>query len=246
MNVLTVKNIQKSFEGNQVHKDISFELKEGECLGLLGHSGTGKSVLLRSLVGLEKIDQGEILFNQQRIDNLTESELYAYRTKISYSFQSGALFDSMNVYENLRYPLVEHTLMTEEQMNAKIDETLSIVGLKDKKHLMPSDLSGGMQKRIGLARSIILGPEIILYDEPTAGLDPKNIENIVGIMKKLQQSKISSIFVTHDMPAAMEVCGRIVIIGEGKVQFEGTPDEMKASANPFVQDFFVMEGDMRK
>lgn len=242
MSLLEVKNIEKSFEGSQIHRGISFSLRENECLGLLGRSGSGKSVLLRSLIGLERIDAGEIIYRDKRIDNLSEEDFFKVRTQISYSFQSGALFDSMNVYENLAYPLREHTNCDEEEIKNKICNILKVVKLEDKEHLMPSELSGGMQKRIGLARSLILDPDIILYDEPTAGLDPKNIENIVNIMLDLKKANHSSIFVTHDMPAAMEVCDRIVIIGEGQVQFIGTKEEMKKSDNPYIQDFFIMEG----
>lgn len=242
MNILEVKNIEKSFGDAQVHRGISFGLQRSESLGLLGRSGTGKSVLLRSIIGLERVDNGEIYFKGKRIDNLREEHLFEIRTKISYAFQSGALFDSMNVFENLSYPLREHTNLSWDEIDKKVDDALNVVGLPRSKYAMPSDLSGGMQKRIGLARSIILDPEVILYDEPTAGLDPKNISNVVGIMKNLKQRKISSIFVTHDMPAAMEFCDRIVIIGEGKVRFNGSPSEMRQSSDPYVLDFFAMEG----
>lgn len=239
--LLTLKHINKSFDGNTIHKDITFDLKENECLGLLGNSGTGKSVLLRSIIGLEQIDKGEITFHSKRIDNLTEEELFKIRTRISYAFQNGALFDSMTVYENLAYPLRAHTKNSEEEISKKILDVLTLVGLSDKQSLMPSDLSGGMQKRVGLARAIIMNPEIILYDEPTAGLDPVNVENIVKIMKKLKTSGNSSIFVTHDIQAAFEVCDRIIIIGQGIVLFEGTPKEMKESQDPVVRNFFIME-----
>src|SRR5690606_9740041 len=148
---------------NEIHKDITFELKQNECLGLLGNSGTGKSVLLRSIIGLEQIDSGGIYYHSERIDNLSEEELFKVRTKISYAFQNGALFDSMNVYENLAYPLRAHTKLSEDKIEKKIEEVLNLVGLNGKQNLMPSDLSGGMQKRVGLARSIILGPKVILY-----------------------------------------------------------------------------------
>ena len=239
--ILTLKNIQKSFGKNIIHRDINFELAENESLGLLGNSGTGKSVLLRSIIGLERIDQGGIFFRNRRIDNLSEEELFPVRTKISYAFQYGALFDSMTVYENLAYPLRAHTKLKEPEIKIKIEEALKLVDLAGKENLMPSDLSGGMQKRVGLARSIILKPDIILYDEPTAGLDPVNVENVVQIMKRLKAEGNSSIFVTHDIQAALEVCDRIIIIGQGIVLFEGTPAEMKESNDPVVQNFFIME-----
>lgn len=239
--ILTLNHIQKAFGNNIIHKDISFVLKQGECLGILGNSGTGKSVLLRSIIGLEQIDSGGIYYHSERIDNLSEEELFKVRTKISYAFQNGALFDSMNVYENLAYPLRAHSKLGEVEIAKKIEEALELVGLREKQNLMPSDLSGGMQKRVGLARSIILRPEVILYDEPTAGLDPANIENIVKIMKQLKSAGRSSLFVTHDIQAAFEVCDRILIIGEGIVLFEGTPAQMKESQDEVVKNFFIME-----
>lgn len=241
MNILEVKHIEKSFGDTNVHSGISFELRENESLGLLGRSGTGKSVLLRSIIGLEHVDQGKIYYKGARIDNLSEEELYKIRTKVSYAFQSGALFDSMNVLENLAYPLQAHTKLSWEEIEKKVDHTLEIVGLPKSKYSMPSDLSGGMQKRIGLARAVILDPEVILYDEPTAGLDPKNTANVVETMKNLKKRNISSIFVTHDIPAAMQFCDRIIIIGDGKVRFNGSPEEMRSSQDKFVKEFFSME-----
>lgn len=239
--ILEIKNLHKSFGNNTLHNNLSFNLKEGECLGILGPSGTGKSVLLRSIIGLEHIDSGEIYFQGHRIDDLTERMLFKIRTQVSYAFQSGALFDSMTVYDNLAYPLYEHTTDSEEVVAQKIKETLSIVGLEGRENLMPSDLSGGMQKRVGLARAIILNPAIVLYDEPTAGLDPLNIDKVVGILSKLKKSGFSSIFVTHDIPAAIAVCDRIIILGGGGIIFEGTPHDMEMSESKQVQDFFVME-----
>ena len=184
--ILIVDNVHKAFGQHQVHKGVSFKLKQGETLGLLGNSGTGKSVLLRSLIGLEYIDQGTIHFNGQRVDHFEEEEWIEMRKKISYSFQSGALFDSVNVFENLAYPLIEHTQLSFQEIKNKVADTLKMVGLDGKEKVMPSGLSGGMQKRVGMARSIILGPEIILYDEPTAGLDPLNVDKILSIMINLK------------------------------------------------------------
>jgi phospholipid/cholesterol/gamma-HCH transport system ATP-binding protein len=239
--IFSANDIHKSFGENEIHRGISFQLQKGECLGLLGNSGTGKSVLLRSLIGLEYIDKGNIFYHDQRIDDLTEVELFKIRTSISYAFQNGALFDSMNVYENLAYPLREHTELTEVDIETAIVHALKVVGLEGKEYLMPSDLSGGMQKRVGLARSLILNPEIILYDEPTAGLDPFNVDKIVGIMQQLKENGKTSIFVTHDISAARKICDRIIIIDQGKIFFEGTPEDMMKSTDPQVEKFFIME-----
>lgn len=235
--ILEVKNLVKSFDDKIVHRGVSFELFTGETIGLLGHSGTGKSVLLRSLIGLEQIDSGEILFHGERIDHLTEQELYSIRTKISYSFQNAALFDSISVFENIAYPLFEHTDLTEEQIEEEVMKILKTVNLESARDLMPSDLSGGMQKRIGLARAMILHPEILLYDEPTAGLDPVNIEIVLDIMNRFKDKNLSGILVTHDIPAAKRICDRILILKDGRIGFNGTVDEFENSTDPFVHSF---------
>ncbi len=239
MNILEVKNLKKSFEDKEVHRGVTFSLKAGETIGLLGNSGTGKSVLLRSLIGLEQIDEGEIHFHQSRIDILTETKLYDVRKKISYAFQSGALFDSINVFENIAYPLFEHTKMTELEIDKAVNEILEIVNMKEAKYLMPSDLSGGMQKRVGLARAIVAKPEIILYDEPTAGLDPVNVEMVLDVMGKFKKQGLSGILVTHDIPAAIKICDRILILKEGRIGFVGTISEFENSSDPFVQSFLT-------
>ncbi|MCM2350659.1 MAG: ATP-binding cassette domain-containing protein [Bacteriovoracaceae bacterium] len=236
-NILEVKNLVKRFDEKVVHRDISFFLKTGETIGLLGNSGTGKSVLLRSLIGLEQIEGGEILFHQQRIDHLSEQQLYPIRTKISYSFQNAALFDSISVYENIAYPLFEHSRLTEDEIKVKVRNILKTVNLEQAIDLMPSDLSGGMQKRVGLARSMVLSPEIMLYDEPTAGLDPVNIEMVLDIMNRFKKQGLSGILVTHDIPAAKKICDRILILKDGMIGFTGTVEEFENSKDPFVQSF---------
>jgi phospholipid/cholesterol/gamma-HCH transport system ATP-binding protein len=241
MNILELKDIFKSFENKEVHKGISFDLELGETIGLLGPSGTGKSVLLRSIIGLDFIDKGEIYFHQKRIDNLREQELYSIRTKISYAFQTGALFDSISVFENVAYPLFEHTKLTEKEVEDKVMEILKIVNMESARNLMPSDLSGGMQKRVGLARAMILNPEILLYDEPTAGLDPVNVEMVIDVIDKFKRRGVSGIFVTHDIPAAKKICDRILILKEGKIGFAGTVSEFENSTDSFVQTFMMNE-----
>ncbi len=236
--ILEVKDVHKSFEGNLIHKGVSFQLREGESLGLLGGSGTGKSVLLRSLIGLEYIDSGEILYQGKRIDHLSEEEYFPIRKEVSYAFQSGALFDSINVFENIAFPLFEHTNKNEDIVAQEVERVLELVDMKGKQDLLPSDLSGGMQKRVGLARSIILNPKIVLYDEPTAGLDPSNTQNVIEIMNRLKSQGISSIFVTHDIPAAIKTCDRIVLLLNGKIFFEGTPEEFMQSKHPEIKKFF--------
>ncbi|MBP9674068.1 MAG: ATP-binding cassette domain-containing protein [Bacteriovoracaceae bacterium] len=239
--ILEVKEVHKSFDENYIHRGISFDLYKGETLGLLGNSGSGKSVLLRSLIGLEQIQQGSIFFHEKRIDQMTEDEYLPLRTKISYSFQYGALFDSISVFENMAYPLYEHTKLSDEEVAQKVYSYLDLIDLKGKGDLMPSELSGGMQKRVGLARSVILGPEIVLYDEPTAGLDPNNTRNILKVMSSFKEQQMSSIFVTHDIPSALEICDRILIIREGKIGFNDTPQKLMDSKDPFLTSFFEHE-----
>ena len=237
--ILELKNIEKTFGPNPIHKGISLTLHKGESLGLLGGSGTGKSVLLRSIIGLEQIDKGEIFFKNTRIDHLSENALIPFRIKISYSFQSGALFDSINVFENIAYPLFEHTKFSYAQIKQKVADMLKLIDMEDKEELMPSDLSGGMQKRVGMARAMILNPEIILYDEPTAGLDPANTLNVVSLMQKLKQKGLASIFVTHDIPSAIALCDRIVVLHEGIIAFNDTPEKFQHSEDPIVKKFIT-------
>ena len=235
--LLEVKNVAKNFEAKVIHTNVNFSLYKGETIGLLGHSGSGKSVLLRSIIGLEEIDSGEILFRNQRIDNLSEEALYKIRTKVSYSFQSGALFDSISVFENVAYPLFEHTQLREDEIEERVMEILKLVDMESARDLMPSEISGGMQKRVGLARSMAMNPEILLYDETTAGLDPVNVDLVLGIMNQFKQKGFSGIFVTHDIPAAKKICDRILILNKGEIYFQGTPADFENSQDDFIKTF---------
>jgi phospholipid/cholesterol/gamma-HCH transport system ATP-binding protein len=235
--LLDVKNVRKSFGDKKIHQGVNFSLYKGETIGLLGNSGTGKSVLLRSIIGLEEIDSGEIFYREVRIDRLEEEELFQVRTKVSYSFQSGALFDSICVFENVAYPLIEHTDLKEKELEDRVMEILKTVNMAEARDLMPSDLSGGMQKRVGLARSMALNPEVLLYDEPTAGLDPVNVELVLDIMDKFKKQGFSGIFVTHDIPAAKKICDRLLILKDGIVYFQGTVEEFELSEDPFIKSF---------
>ena len=217
MAVIEVKNFAKSYNGKPVHKDVSFSVEKGECVGLVGGSGIGKSVVLRSLIGLEKADSGEIWIDGEEISKWKERELIAIRKKVAYVFQNGALFDSMSVYNNLAYPLREHTDLNEKQIEKRIHEQLEEFGLREAVGKLPAELSGGMQKRVGLARAMVIGPKVILYDEPTAGLDPYNTLKIRETVLRLKSKGVTSVFVTHDMPTAIAVCDRFFLLAGGKV-----------------------------
>ena len=234
---LEVKNLTKSFGDKKVLRGLSFQLEKGEILGLFGGSGTGKSVVLRSIIGLEKPDSGEILFEDKNIVESTERQLLKIRTKIGYVFQNGALFDSLTIEENLAYPLEEHTQLNENQIRQKVNEMLHRVDLDNSNQLLPNELSGGMQKRAGLARAIILEPEIILFDEPTAGLDPINTKRLLGHILKLKEKGFTGIFVTHDIPSAFEIADRIAILYNGKIYVLDSVENIKTSEDPLVQSF---------
>lgn len=235
--VLEMKGIRKSFGAKVVHRGVSFSLRKGEMLGLFGGSGTGKSVLIRSIIGLERPDSGEVIFEGKNLLGLTERQLYKIRTKIGFVFQNGALFDSLTVEENLAYPLREHTALSEAEIRARIEKMLELIDMKGANDLLPNELSGGMQKRAGMARATILEPSVILFDEPTAGLDPVNTRRLTGNITKLKERGITGIFVTHDIPAAFEICDRIAILKDGLIHVIDTVEAVKRSKDPFVQSF---------
>ncbi len=234
---LEMKGIYKAFGDKVVHRGVDLQLYEGEVLGLFGGSGTGKSVLIRSIIGLDRPDAGEVIFEGRDLLKLKERELFAVRTKIGFVFQNGALFDSLTVEENLAYPLKEHTKLTDAEIQIRIDRMLELIDMKGAKKLLPSELSGGMQKRAGLARATILEPKVILFDEPTAGLDPVNTRRLTKNITQLKERGITGIFVTHDIPAAFEICDRIAILNEGKMHIIDTVDAIKKSTDPFIQSF---------
>lgn len=235
--MIEVSRFSKSYGTKKVHRDINFKVNKGECLGLIGGSGTGKSVILRSLIGLETPDTGSIRINGKEITQMSELELTGIRQKVSYVFQGGALFDSLSVFDNLAYALREHTTLAERDIAEKIRQTLGQFGLHDSDALMPSQLSGGMQKRVGLARAMVMDPEVLLYDEPTAGLDPFNTRRIQELILRLKGMGVTSILVTHDMPVALEVCDRLALLLRGEIAEEMTPQEFHKSPNALMHRF---------
>lgn len=237
MAVIEVKNFRKSYGSKLVHEDVTFYVKKGECLGLVGGSGAGKSVILRSLIGLEKPDSGSIHINEEEITNFTEAQWRHIRKKVAYAFQGGALFDSMTVFQNLAYPLKEHTKLTPIEISKKIQDQLADFGLSGTERLYPNELSGGMQKRVGLARAMMLEPEVILYDEPTAGLDPYNTKKIQELILNLKNKGVTSILVTHDMPSAFAVCDKFAFLKDKVIKEQGTIEQLKNKTDSLIHQF---------
>jgi phospholipid/cholesterol/gamma-HCH transport system ATP-binding protein len=237
MALIEIKNFRKSFGSKIVHEDVTFYVKKGECVGLVGGSGAGKSVILRSLIGLEKPDSGSIEIDGIDITKLSENSLIKIRKKVAYAFQGGALFDSQSVFDNLAYPLREHTGLSESEIKEKIILQLTEFGLVDALDLYPSELSGGMQKRVGLARAMMLEPEILLYDEPTAGLDPYNTKKIQELILRLKSKGVTSILVTHDMPTAIAVCDKFAFLKNKCIAEQGTISQLTENKNSLIHQF---------
>ncbi len=238
--VIEIHNLKKSFGKQEVLTDVSLKLFNGENLAVLGKSGTGKSVLIKCIVGLLKSDGGTINVFGKDVNSLDRIELGELRTKIGFLFQSGALYDSMTVKQNLEFPLrrIKKDL-TEKEISEKVNEVLENVGLADALNKMPSQLSGGMRKRISLARTIAVDPLIMLYDEPTTGLDPVTSDEISTLINDVQKKyKTSSIIITHDIKCALATAERIIMLDGGGVYKEGKVEEFKNSTDPLIKSFF--------
>lgn len=236
--LIKVQDLHKSFDGQNVLSGIDLNVKAGETVAVLGQSGTGKSVLLKLIVRLLNPDSGSVWIEGQEITKLSNDDLNKVRKKIGFLFQYAALYDSLSVAENVEFPLLWHSSLSDSERKNRVDELLSRVGLQDAKAKMPSQISGGMKKRVGLARALSLDPHIILLDEPTAGLDPVTAAGINDLFSGLQRErKISAIVVTHDMHAVKAVSNHVVMLHEGKILFDGTLDELHASKDPHVSEF---------
>ena len=237
--VAVIEHLKKSFGANDVLKDINFQLEKGENLVVCGKSGSGKSVLIKCMVGLVEPDEGKIVLLGQDISGLNNVELNLLRKKVGFLFQSAALYDSMTVRENLEFPLRELKSRQMEETDNLVIEALKNVGLEDIIDKMPSELSGGMRKRVGLARTLILKPEIILYDEPTTGLDPITSKEISQLILDVQKKyNTASIIITHDVECARITANRIIIIKDGSSFAEGTFKELSESKDEWVRLFF--------
>lgn len=237
--VIEMKQVRKSFGYNNILKNINLSIKKGENLVVLGKSGSGKSVLIKCIVKLMELSGGELMVLGKNISELKGTELNNMRKKIGFLFQSAALYDSMSVRENLLFPLRELRSKSKSEINLLVEETLHNVGLIDAIDKMPSELSGGMRKRVGLARTLILKPEIMLYDEPTTGLDPVTSREISKLILEMQKKyNTTSIIITHDMHCAKITANRIVVLKDGRCAAEGTYEEMEKSEDNWVHSFF--------
>lgn len=244
MTLIRLRNIHKRFGTLVVLDGIDLDVEEGKTLVILGASGSGKSVLLKHIVGLLKPDAGEVWFEDDRIDELPNKDLMQVRQKMGFLFQQGALFDSLTNLQNVSFPLLEHTKLPPAEIEARARRMLRLVGLPDVGSKMPSQVSGGQRKRVALARAIALEPKVVFYDEPTTGLDPVRSDAISELILKMQRElRVTSIVVTHDMANAFKVADRIVMLYEGKIVFDGTPDDIRAAEDPAVRRFVRGEAD---
>lgn len=238
--VITVRHLYKSFGSNHVLKDFNLEVYKGENVVVLGKSGSGKSVLIKCLIGLLEQDAGEIIVLNQHVNSLNSKELDILRAKVGFLFQSNALYDSMTVRENLEFPLRRHWIkLTAAETNDKVMDVLSNVGLAHTVDMMPAELSGGMRKRIALARTLILDPEVMLYDEPTTGLDPITGKEISELMLEMgEKYNTSAIIISHDMNCIRMTADRIVLLIDGRCYTQGTYRELEQNNDPLVKQFF--------
>jgi phospholipid/cholesterol/gamma-HCH transport system ATP-binding protein len=238
--VIQIQNIHKWFGSQHVLRGVDLTIKEGETVVIIGRSGCGKSVLLKHIVAILEPDEGDIKIDGKSMFSMLPEEQDQCRLQLGMLFQGAALFDSLTVRENVGFSLLEHTKLSDEVVDEKVREKLSLVGLSEIEELMPASLSGGMKKRVGLARAICNEPKIILYDEPTTGLDPINADVINDLILRMQkQLKVISIVVTHDMTSAYKVADRIAMLYEGRIIAVGTPEEIKHSKDPVVQQFIT-------
>ncbi len=238
MKMISVVDLHKAFGPNKVLRGVNFTVAKGETMVVIGQSGSGKSVLLKLMIGLLKPDAGRITIDGEDITHLKDEALQGITKKFGLLFQGAALFDSMTVAENVRFGLERHTRHSAAEMDELVAESLARVGLSGVENLMPHQLSGGMKKRVGLARAIVYRPEIMLYDEPSTGIDPIRADAINDLISKLKiEMGVTSVVITHDMASSYKVADRIAMLFDGRIIEEGTPDEIKRSQNPVVQQF---------
>src|SRR6266446_1790505 len=242
--MIAVRDLRKAIGREEILRGVQLDVAVGETLVIIGRSGGGKSVLLKHLIGLMQPDAGEIWVSGKNITGMSEWQLTAIRQKVGILFQSGALFDSMTVEENIAFPLREAGERDPKVLRAKVAEMLDVMEMEGQEDKMPESLSGGMKKRVGLARSIIRRPSCVLYDEPTSGLDPVVADSINRLIRRLQQRfGMTSVVVTHDMKSAFDVADRIAYLHEGRIYFNGTANQLQQSTDPIIQDFLLGRSD---
>ncbi len=240
--MIEIQKIAKSFNEHQVLDGVNLTVQTGETMVIIGRSGCGKSVLLKHVIGLLRPDAGQVLVDGATVSKLSGHDLDPLRLKFGMLFQNAALFDSMSVFENVAFPLEEHTTMTADAIRERVHECLQLVGLEHADDLYPAELSGGMRKRAGLARALAIRPQIVLYDEPTTGIDPIMGDIINDLIIALRDRlKVTSVVVTHDMRSAYKVADRIAMLYNGRIEEVGTPDQIRSTANPVVQQFIKGE-----
>jgi phospholipid/cholesterol/gamma-HCH transport system ATP-binding protein len=239
MPMISMQHLYKSFDGTrQVLYDMSIDVEKGESVVIVGGSGTGKSVTLKHIIGLLRPDRGRVLIDDQDITAMKDVELNRFRRHFGMSFQEGALFDSMSVFENIAFPLRRHTKMNEDEIEERVAECLENVHLKNVEMKRPSELSGGMRRRVGFARAISLKPDILLFDEPTTGLDPVISDVIADLIVEMDEKLgATTVTITHDMKVAFKIADRVAMLYNGRIVEEGTPEEFRQSKNPIVCQF---------
>jgi phospholipid/cholesterol/gamma-HCH transport system ATP-binding protein len=236
--MIEISGISKNFENHKVLDELSLKINTGETCVVIGRSGCGKSVLLKHIIGILKPDKGKIFIDGRETTGLNEEELNRLRMKVGMVFQGGALFDSLTVAENVGFSFIEHNNISRKELLERVEEALCLVDLCGIGNLMPTELSGGMKKRVALARAICIKPQIILYDEPTTGVDPITADSINELIKSLHDKlKVTSVVVTHDMKSAYKVGDRIAMMYQGKIIAEGTPEEIQNTQHPVVHQF---------
>jgi phospholipid/cholesterol/gamma-HCH transport system ATP-binding protein len=230
--------VSKCFDRKEVLRGLTLLIRKNEVLAILGGSGTGKTVILKHIVGILSPDSGSVFLEGRNLREFSESDLLAWRRKTGFLFQSGALFDSMNVLENVAFPLREHTRLSNREIEEKVREKLKLVGLENIDRMMPDSLSGGMRKRVALARAIVAEPQALLYDEPTTGLDPITTKWVTKLIRGVHERLgITSVIVTHNIPSALAVADRIAFLHRGRIKFVGTPEEIMACDDHVVHEF---------
>ncbi len=236
--MIRIQNLYKSFGSQQVLRGVNLEIEPGKITAIMGSSGGGKSVLLKLLIGLFKPDQGQIWVDGEETTHLPDRHLNQVRRKFGMLFQDAALFDDLNVFENVSFPLYEHTRLSDREIAARVEQKLKQVGLERVNHKLPSELSGGMRKRVGLARALMLDPKILMFDEPTTGLDPIITDQISDLMAQTYRAhKMTVLMVSHDLALSYRIAHRIAMLYRGEIVEYATPEQFRRSQSPFVQEF---------